>query len=303
MVLARFKSVKNVKSTGLSGLPPLVAFTSDEAHYSIKKGVHWLGIGTDNLITIKTDETGAMIAEELERAINLSIAAGKKPFFVNATAGTTVLGSFDKFHDIAEVCSKYKIWMHVDACLGGTAIFSHQYKHLLSGIEKANSMSWNPHKTLGAPLQCSIFLIQEKGLLHHCNSANATYLFQQDKFYDLSYDTGDKSIQCGRKVDAFKFWLMYKSRGNLGFEKLIDNAFDCAQYLIKLILQHEGFRLIMPKFQYTNVCFWYIPKRLRNSEENADWWMELYKVFCFLFTYLHIRDQLIRLFRFRLHLL
>lgn len=64
----------------------------------------------------------------------------------------------------------------------------------------ANSISWNPHKMMGAPLQCSVFLLREKGLLHEANAAAAQYLFQQDKFYDVSYDTGDKSIQCGRKV-------------------------------------------------------------------------------------------------------
>ena len=89
------------------------------------------------------------------------------------------------------------------ACLGGSAILSNKHKHLLDGVERADSISWNPHKTLGVPLQCSMFLIKQKGLLHSCNSAAAQYLFQQDKFYDISYDTGDKSVQCGRKVIVF----------------------------------------------------------------------------------------------------
>lgn len=68
-----------------------------------------------------------------------------------------------------------------------------------------------------------------QGLLHRCNSASASYLFQQDKFYDVSFDTGDKSVQCGRKVDAFKLWLMWKAHGNSGFESLINNAMDASQ--------------------------------------------------------------------------
>lgn len=82
-------------------------------------------------------------------------------------------------------------------------ILSRKHKHLLSGIERSDSISWNPHKTLGAPLQCAMFLVKKKGLLQECNSASANYLFQQDKFYDVSYDTGDKSVQCGRKVRKF----------------------------------------------------------------------------------------------------
>lgn len=109
--------------------------------------------------------------------------------------------------------------------------------------------------------------------MHDCNSSSANYLFQQDKFYDTSYDTGDKSLSCGRKVDAFKFWLTWKKRGILGFERLIDNAFDKALYLKEQVKQRRGFELVLPTFQYTNVCFFYIPKFMRNKElKDEKWW-------------------------------
>ena len=78
---------------------------------------------------------------------------------------------------------------------------------------RADSVTWNPHKSLGVPLQCSAFLTKHEGLLQGCNSTKADYLFQQDKVsYDVSYDTGDKSIQCGRLNDVFKLWLMWKKK-------------------------------------------------------------------------------------------
>ena len=84
---------------------------------------------------------------------------------------------------------------------------------LLLVIGRADSVTWNPHKSLGVPLQCSAFLTKHEGLLASCNSTKASYLFQQDKVgYDVSYDTGDKSIQCGRLNDAFKLWLMWKKK-------------------------------------------------------------------------------------------
>ena len=86
--------------------------------------------------------------------------------------------------------------------------------------------AWNPHKMIGAPLQSNIFVTQKPGLLAQCNSASASYLFQQDKFYDVSYDTGDKSVQCGRKVDAFQVWFMLKTRGERYFCEAVENAFD-----------------------------------------------------------------------------
>lgn len=144
------------------------------------------------------------------------------------------------------------------------------------GIERVDSMSWNPHKTMGVPLQCSIFLVNQKRLLHECNSSSANYLFQQDKFYDTSYDTGDKSLSCGRKVDAFKFWLMWKRRGMLGFERLIDNAFECSEYLACEIRRRRGFELVLTEFQYTNVCFFYIPKYMQAKENRDDkWWRNI----------------------------
>lgn len=145
-----------------------------------------------------------MLLTDFEAKIQQAIAENKQPFFVNATAGTTVIGAFDDLNGIADLCEKYNLWMHVDACLGGSVILSEKHKHLLNGIERTDSLSWNPHKSLGVPLQCSLLLIKEKGLLHECNSTAAQYLFQQDKFYDVSYDTGDKSVQCGRKVCSKK---------------------------------------------------------------------------------------------------
>lgn len=220
-----------------------------------------------------------MLATDLERCIQQALHEEKQPFYVNATAGTTVMGAFDDLNAIADISEKYKLWLHVDACLGGSVILSRKYKHLLAGIERTNSLSWNPHKSLGVPLQCSMFLIQEKGLLHKCNSAEAQYLFQPDKFYDISYDTGDKSYQCGRKVDVFKFWLMLKARGFNEFERLMDNSMYLSKYLTEQVKIRNGFRLIIDEpFDYTNVCFWYIPKRLRDVNETSEWWEQVYKV-------------------------
>lgn len=170
-----------------------------------------------------------------------------------------------------------EFFQFLQSCLGGSIVFSQKHKHLLDGISRADSIAWNPHKSLGVPLQCSMFLIKEDGLLHKCNSADAAYLFQQDKFYDVSFDSGDKSIQCGRKVDVFKFWLMLKARGFSGFELLIDEAMEMSKYLTQRISTNSSFRLVKNNFQYTNVCFWYIPKSMQMKEKNDVWWNELFK--------------------------
>lgn len=161
------------------------------------------------------------------------------------------------------------------ACLGGSAVLSKQHRHLIAGIERSDSLAWNPHKTMGVPLQCSMFLIRHRGMLHECNSSAAQYLFQQDKFYDVSYDTGDKSVQCGRKVDVFKFWLQLKVRGLSGMERLFDNSLTMTQYFVDQLNGRTGFRCIIDSFDYTNVCFWYVPSSMRNESETEEWWQHL----------------------------
>lgn len=155
---------------------------------------------------------GKMIPSDLERRILEAKQRGFVPFLVSATAGTTVYGTFDPLLAITDLCKKYKIWMHVDAAWGGGLLMSRKHKWKLSGVERANSVTWNPHKMMGVPLQCSALLVREEGLMQSCNQIHASYLFQQDKHYYLSYDTGDKALQCGHHVDIFKLWLMWRTK-------------------------------------------------------------------------------------------
>jgi len=89
-------------------------FVLKQGHYSVKKGAHWLGIGTDNVVPVKTDSHGQMMPSDLICSIEQTIAEGKKPFFVSATAGTTVLGAFDPLEQLADICQHYGLWLHVD---------------------------------------------------------------------------------------------------------------------------------------------------------------------------------------------
>ncbi|XP_048414441.1 glutamate decarboxylase 1 isoform X3 [Stegostoma tigrinum] len=165
------------------------------------------------------------------------------------------------------------------AAWGGGLLMSQKHRYKLAGIERANSVTWNPHKIMGVPLQCSAILIHEKGLLQDCNEMCAQYLFQNDKLYDVSYDTGDKTILCGRHVDVFKFWLMWKAKGTSGFEKQINKCFELAEYLHSKLRGRNDFKLVFDdKPEHTNVCFWYIPPSLRELPESAKKDNQLHQV-------------------------
>ncbi|XP_075871654.1 glutamate decarboxylase 1-like [Nelusetta ayraudi] len=260
ILLARYHFYPKVKTSGMRALPQLAIFTSEHSHYSVKKSAAALGLGSDNVVTVRCDERGKMIPAELSSAILTAQEKGLVPFYVSATAGTTVYGAVDPLEAIADVCSAHSLWMHVDAAWGGGLLMSARHRMKLQGIQRACSVTWNPHKLMGVPLQCSAFLVRKRGLLKECNGSGADYLFQQDKPYDVSYDTGDKSIQCGRHVDAFKLWLMWKAKGSQGFGAQVNKCLENAEYLYDLLQRRPGFQLVFQdKPEHCNVCFWYTP--------------------------------------------
>lgn len=115
LCLARYKFWPDVKTKGIFGMKPLVLFTSEESHYSFKKAAHWLGIGTENCIIVKTNDRGQMLAEDLEERIRRTLREDKQPFFVNATAGTTVLGGLEFFFFTFEVFL-FTLSVHLSIC-------------------------------------------------------------------------------------------------------------------------------------------------------------------------------------------
>ncbi|XP_018495181.1 glutamate decarboxylase [Galendromus occidentalis] len=267
---ARHKMFPNYKKLGLKALPQLVMYTSIDSHYSAMGAAASCGLGTDNVIQIDVDEIGRMRVDKLEEAVLATKARGQVPFFVNCTCGTTVVGAFDPIIPIAELCQKYGIWLHIDAAWGGGVLLSKKHRRLMEGVERANSVTWNPHKLMGTHLQCSSIHFKQDGILLGCNQMCAEYLFQQDKHYDVSFDTGDKVPQCGRRNDIFKLWLMWRGKGNEGFEQHIDHLFAMSDYLVQRMKEMpEKFHLIQEP-EMVNVLFWYIPERLRDQPDTKE---------------------------------
>uniref|UniRef100_A0A7N6ACQ9 Glutamate decarboxylase 1 n=1 Tax=Anabas testudineus TaxID=64144 RepID=A0A7N6ACQ9_ANATE len=276
VMIARYKFFPEVKTKGMAAAPRLILFTSELSHYSIKKASAALGFGTENLILLNTDERGRVIPADLEAKVIEAKQKGYVPIYVNATAGTTVYGAFDPINEIADICEKYGMWLHVDGAWGGGLLMSRKHRHKLNGVERANSVTWNPHKMMGVPLQCSAILVRERGILQGCNSMCAGYLFQPDKQYDVTYDTGDKAIQCGRHVDIFKFWLMWKAKVCIYIQQCATHCLYQKAFLSGLITNVIPISSYQP--QHTNVCFWYIPPSLRGMPDGEERRKRLHKV-------------------------
>jgi glutamate decarboxylase len=278
LMIARHKLFPQHKKYGMRAIKgQLIMYTSQHHHYSIKGGASAIGLGTENCVQVACDESGRMIPERLEELVIKHKKEGHLPFFVNCTTGTTVYGAFDPIEKIADICEKHGAWLHIDAAWGGGLLMSSRYRHtVFEGINRADSVTWNPHKLMGTLLQCSTLHVKESGLLISCNQMSADYLFQTDKCYDVTFDTGDKVIQCGRHNDIFKFWLQWRSKGMHGFEKQINRLMDLTAYQVKRMKETpERYYIIVDDPQCTNVCFWYIPERLRNEKRDKWWQSEL----------------------------
>jgi len=230
-----------------------VMYTSDEAHYSISKNASFSGVGRENVRFLVAHPDGRLDTEALEKMIITDRENGLHPFFINATAGTTVMGAFDDVDAMADIAKRQNVWLHVDGAYGGVVIFSEKYKHLLKGVERSDSFTINPHKSLGTPLSCSAFITKHKQQLVESFSQDASYLYQGDSD---DYNLGKTSIQCGRRNDAFKFWSLWKSVGSKGIEAIVDKVFGLADVARDYVREHPDYTLYSHD-ESTSVCFNY----------------------------------------------
>lgn len=250
MMVARNEKVATIAQSGFSG-EKLIVYTSEEGHYSIRKNAQILGIGKENVRFVETDYDGRMDVNNLEYQVKEDLSKGFIPFYINATAGTTVFGVFDPFKEIAAIAKEYGLWLHIDGALGGSALMSAEHKHLLEGVELSDSFTWNAHKMMNVPISAAFLFLNKKGLLSKHLSEKADYLFQGEQ-EDL--DLGNSSIQCGRRVDAFKVWAVWKYYGASGIEQRINHLFDLAQYAAACIEKEPSFKLFRTP-ESVNVCF------------------------------------------------
>ena len=234
----------------------MVAFVSEECHYSFGIASNVIGIGASNLIKVRCNEEGQMRPDSLEEEIERAIRNGQTPFAVLATSGTTVRGSFDPLRELATVAHKHRLWMHVDAAWGGSALFSPTYRSLMDGIELADSFCWDAHKMMGIPLICSAFIVKDAEILRTvCSTGDdAHYLYHESA---ERVDLGRYSLQCGRRNDALKLWLTWREIGDAGWASMLDTFMGLADYLQHQIEANEYLEMVSGRM-WTNVCFRYV---------------------------------------------
>ncbi len=251
MIMGRDAHNEKIKSDGVS--QKMTLYTSNESHYSIPKNAAFMGVGRKQLRYVKSDKFGRMDVADLEAQIKADLEKGKQPFFVNATAGTTVMGAFDPIQEISAIAKKYNLWLHIDGAYCGAVLFSKKHKHLIKGAELADSFSMNAHKMLATPLTCSIIIAKNKKYLYDSFSNDADYLYQTD---GDDYNLGKTSLQCGRRNDALKFWTLWKAVGTKGLGEMVDHQFHLAEVARQYVENHPDYTVYSYP-ESVGICFNY----------------------------------------------
>jgi|TARA_B110000116_G_scaffold263769_2_gene270699 sulfinoalanine decarboxylase/sulfinoalanine decarboxylase/aspartate 1-decarboxylase len=251
LIIARDQKSNDIINKGFK--QKFVAYSSEESHYSVAKNASFSGLGKNNVRYIKCNSFGQLDTISLENQIREDITNDCIPFYINATAGTTVLCAFDNIDEISRICKKYSIWLHVDGAFGGSVIFTDKYKDLVKGVEKSDSFCFNAHKTLGVPLSTSILVVRESKMISDSFKNDASYLYQT---HDIDYNLGYNSFECGRRNNALKFWTMWKSIGTKGICNIINHEFDLADYARSYTIMNKDY--ILYSFEKSlSICFNY----------------------------------------------
>ena len=294
MMCARNLACQGLKNAGLFGQPKMYALVNCNAHYSMDKAANILGIGSDQLIKVAVDERGAMRPQALEEELTAIVAEGGIPFFVTATAGTTVRGAYDPIEPLLALRRKYHFWLHVDGAWGGAAVMSERLRAIyLRGLEQADSFTFDFHKMLGSSLICNVLLVA--GDNHPFGTVLAggdgSYLFRDTDENDVQ-DLGSVSLQCGRRVDSLKWFLDWKYYGREGFARRIENYLSLCEYAEQRLDDTPELELVVPRTSF-NLCFRFrVPEPLANGF-NQELRTRLYKRGRSLIGLAYVDDKLI----------
>lgn len=243
-----------------------VVYLSEQTHFSAAKALRIMGLNSKQIRIIPCDDQFRMDIKCLEKEILQDIKAGKKPFLVVATAGTTNAGCIDSLHQIADICEHYKLWFHVDGAYGASILVSKEYRHMLDGISRANSITWDAHKWLFQTYGCSIVLFKDRKHLVECFSSNPEYL-KDAVAEDGEINYWEWGIELTRPARSLKLWLTLQTLGTDKISDMVTHGIKLAECAENMIRQQADWEIITPA-QLAVVNFRYAPQNF--NEQKLD---------------------------------
>ena len=227
LLAARAAAMPNAWADGVGANPPVVVY-GEHAHYAVSRAVGAMGLGVSNAVRVPSRDH-RMDVSALHETLDRLAAEGRGVMAVVATAGSTATGSFDDLETIGTLCEERGIWLHVDGAHGASALLSAEHRQCVKGIERAQSIAWDPHKMMLMPLAAGAVLLRDERRLEAAFSQQAPYLFHGAGATERRWDQGTRSAQCSRRMDALKLWVALQRYGADGIGALYDRLCEVAR--------------------------------------------------------------------------
>ena len=250
-------------SGGRAPRPGMRLYLSRETHHSIPKAAALLGIGPENVCQIEVDDRCKIKTAQLVRQIEQDLAGGLQPFCLVGNAGTVVTGACDPLPELSEVARRYNLWFHVDASYGGFALLAESGRPLLAGLERADSISLDPHKWLYLPVDCGCVLYRDPAAARSTFAHDADYTRVMNAGSDESFAFWDYGPELSRRFRALKVWMLLRGVGTRQLGAAIEKDIACAHHLETLVKASDDFEMLAP-VELSIFCFRYRPPRFKD---------------------------------------
>lgn len=266
----RAKSEVNTAATGLwNAGAPMTIYASDQIHLSIKKAAEILGFGRDQVRTVPSDSRLRFDVRSLRERIESDKRNGLRPFCVVASAGTVSTGAIDPLAEVAAAAEEHGLWFHVDGAYGAFGAMVDRKRELFKGIERADSLSLDPHKWLYTPIDCGCVLFRDPDKARAAFSTAADYIRVQEQTETESFAFWDYGPELSRRFRALKLWMTFKHYGTRRLAEAIEHDILMAEYMAERVEADDDFELMAP-VELSICCFRYVPGSLRKRLHNAD---------------------------------
>ena len=262
----------DIRTHGLRGTSARLTFyRTAEGHSCHQKAIELMGIGSENLRTVRHDCSLRMIASALDDAIRDDRQRGNVPIAVIASAGTVNTGAIDPLEEIAAVCAQHKVWLHVDGAYGAPAILDRRYVKQLSALSRADSVALDPHKWLYAPVEAGVALVRDARHMRATFSLVPPYLQTDGETTGVGGLPwfSEYGFQQTRGFRALKVWMALRYHGISGYRSSIARDIWLAEWLARSLRASGDFEVFEPQ-SLSIVCFRYAPPRLRGNSQMLD---------------------------------
>lgn len=227
---------------GLSGKGRVRIYASTRTHSSIDKALWVAGLGQENLVKIPTDEHYRMLIDQLQASIAEDRAAGYIPGGIVACVGGTSMGATDNVQAVCDIAKAEQLFVHVDAAWAGSAMICPEFRDMWTGVEQADSIVVNPHKWLGASMECSAHFVKDPDSLRRTLGIQPAYLQTHDQTDIVNYS--EMTIQLGRRFRALKLWFLFRAYGLDGLQQMIRNHVQWSSTLANRLNAEPDFEVV-----------------------------------------------------------